>query len=77
MITNNEMKLTVLLSLERLVNSVEEKVYLLRAIDCDMSEPGGYDLNDQLMTFTNAIEELKAVINRSTAIVPSNTKAKV
>jgi len=70
MTTNNEMKHTVLLSLEYLTTLVEEKIYLLRAIDCDTYEDGTYDLNDQIVTFTNAVQELKAVINRSMAIVP-------
>jgi|TARA_R110000737_G_scaffold323794_1_gene336511 hypothetical protein len=70
MTTNNEMKHTVLLSLEYLTTLVEEKIYLLRAIDCDTYEDGTHDLNDQIMTFTNAVQELKTVINRSMAIVP-------
>ena len=68
MTTNNEMKHTVLLSLKYLTALVEEKIDLLKAIDCDTYEDGSYDLNDQIMTFIRTVQELKAVINRSVAI---------
>jgi hypothetical protein len=72
MTTNNEMKHTVLLSLKYLTALVEEKIDLLKAIDCDTYEDGSYDLNDQIMTFIRTVQELKAVINRSVAIVPND-----
>ena len=64
------MKYRVLLSLEGLNTLIEEKIYLLRAIDRDSRECGCYELSDQFVTFTRVAEELGDVINRSMAIVP-------
>ena len=69
-VSNDEMKLSVLEEILQLSYRIKDKINVLHALDQDRSSSGCCDLHDQLATFNTLADDLESVIDRSVNIVP-------
>ena len=71
-VSNNEMKLSILEEILQMSYSIKDKIKVLHALDQDKSSSGCCDLHDQISTFNNLADNLGYVIDRSVNIVPKH-----
>ena len=70
--TNDQMKLQILIDLSNLNDEVRSKINVLEALDSDLGSSGCGDLNDQLTTMLKSTNALNASVHRAHLVVPQN-----